>query len=148
RARALIRNDPALANAFAADGFMPLALAVFFGHRETVEALLAAGADVNATTRETMKVTPLQSATAPGNVAIAPLLLARGPRVNARQGGRLFTHLRERAANGRIDLATLLLEHGADVNARMRDGKTPLGFAVERGQSDMAVFLRARGGVQ
>lgn len=148
RARALIERDPALANVFSADGFTPLALAVFFGHRDTVEALLAAGADVNATSRESMKVTPLQSAAAAREVAIARVLIAHGANVNARDGESKFTPLHEAAATGQIDLATLLLDQGADVNARMSDGKTPLGFALERNQTEMAAFLRARGAVQ
>jgi len=148
RVRALVRGDATLANAFSADGFMPLGLAVFFGHPDTTEALLAAGADVNATTREAMKVTPLQSAAAARQVDIARLLIDHGANVNARQVESGFTPLHEAAANGQVDLASLLLDRGADVNARMNDGRTPLGFALECHQTEMATFLRARGAVQ
>jgi len=78
RVRALVKQDASLANAFSSDGFMPLGLAVFFGHRETVEVLLAAGAEVNTASRETMKVTPLHSAAAAREVAIARLLIDHG----------------------------------------------------------------------
>src|SRR5262249_6524805 len=44
--------------------------------------------------------------------------------------------------------ATLLLEHGAKINAKMKDGKTPLDFAVSRNQNEIAAFLRGRGAVQ
>jgi ankyrin repeat protein len=148
RVRALVKRNRSLANEFSSDGFMPLGLAVFFGHLETVEALLAAGAEVNATTRESMKVTPLHSAAAAKQVAIARVLIAHGARVNAAQAESGFTPLHEAALNGDIEFARLLLEHGADINAKMKDRKTPLAFAVEGGQTEMAAFLQERGAVK
>lgn len=148
RVRALIKQDASLVNAFSPDGFMPLGLAVFFGHRQTVEVLLEAGAEVNTASRETMKVTPLHSAAAARQVAIARLLIAHGANVNAGQAESGFTPLHEAAANGDIEFTTLLLEHGAKINAKMKDGKTPLAFAVSRNQNEMAAFLRGRGAVQ
>ena len=50
--RALIQKDPSLVNTHSPDGFTPLGLAAFFGHSEAVDALLAAGAQVNAASRE------------------------------------------------------------------------------------------------
>src|SRR5262249_5719061 len=148
RVRALIKQDASMANAFSSDGFMPLGLAVFFRHMQTVEVLLAAGAEVNTASRETMKVTPLPSAAAARRVAIARLLIAHGADVNAGQAESCFTPLHEAAANGDIEFATLLLEHGAKINAKMKDGKTPLDFAVSRNQNEIAAFLRGRGAVQ
>lgn len=147
RVRALIRRDTSLTNAFAPDGFMPLGLAVFFGHLDTVEALLAAGAEVNTASRDSMKVTPLHSAAAAKQLAIARVLIAHGASVNATQAESGFTPLHEAALNGDIELAKLLLEHGAEINAKMKDGKTPLAFALDRGQPEMAAFLRGRGAV-
>jgi ankyrin repeat protein len=145
RVRALLKQDAALVNAFASDGFFPLGLAVFFGHQETVEALLTAGAEVNVATRETMKVTPLHSAAAARQLAIARVLIAHGAKVNAGQAESGFTPLHEAAANGDLEFAKLLLEHGADINSKMADGKTPLAFAISRSQTEMAAFLRERG---
>src|SRR6185295_18847063 len=148
RVRALIKKDASLTNAFSPDGFTPLGLAVFFGHRETVEALLAAGAEVNTPSRESMKVTPLHSAAAARQVEIARVLIAHGANVNAMQADSGFTPLHEAALNGNLEFARLLLEHGADVNAKMKDGKTPLGFALEQNKSEMVAFLRERGAVE
>jgi ankyrin repeat protein len=60
-----------------------------------------------------MKVTPLHSAAAARQVAIARLLIAHGANVNAAQAESGFTPLYEAAANGDLEFATLLLEHGA-----------------------------------
>ncbi|HMY76061.1 MAG TPA: ankyrin repeat domain-containing protein, partial [Blastocatellia bacterium] len=130
RVRALVKKDPALANAFAPDGFFPLGLAVFFGHKETFDALLAAGADVNAVTRESMKITALHSAVSAKRFEMARTLVARGAEVNPRQAENGIRPLHEAAAGGEIEFAELLLEHGAELNAKTKDGKTPLAFAV------------------
>lgn len=148
RVRALLSQDAALVNAYANDGFFPLGLAVFFGHQATVEALLAAGADVNAVTREAMKISPLHSAVAAGQLTIGKLLLARGANVNARNGEGGFTPLHEAAASGNVEFAKLLLAHKADLNAKTNDGKTPLTFALTRSQTEMVAFLRERGATQ
>ena len=44
RLRTLLEKDPGLVNAYSPDAFTPLGFAVFFGHLETVKALLAGGA--------------------------------------------------------------------------------------------------------
>lgn len=144
---ALIKREPALVNECAPDGFFPLGLAVFFGHLDTVQALLRAGAQVSTPSRESMKVTPLHSAAAAGQLEIAKVLIAQGANVNARAATG-FTALHEAAANGDIPFATLLLEHSADVNAKTDDGKTALSFALERNQAEMGTLLKARGGVE
>jgi len=147
RVRALLKSKPALANAFAPDGFTPLGLAAFFGHVEAVQVLLDGGAKVNVSSRNALKAVPLRSAAVAGHLDIARLLIARGADVNARgEGGE--TPLHEVAGVGRVEFARLLLEHGADINARGDDGKTPLTVALDNKQTEMADFLRSRGGVQ
>ena len=140
RLRELIAADPSLVNSHAPDGFTPLGLAIFFGHSETVNALLDAGADVNLASRESMKVSPLASASAAGQLEIARVLIARGANVNARAASD-FTPLHESAASGRMEFAKLLLENGADVNARTSDGKTPLDYAREHNRAEMVQLL-------
>lgn len=147
RVRALIKSDSALVNAFASDGFFALGLAVFFGHAETVDLLIDAGAEVNMASRESMKVTPLHSAVAARQLTIARKLIAHGADVNARAENG-FTPLQEASANGDIEFAKLLLENGAEINAKANNGKTPLAFALARKRDEMAEFLRARGAVQ
>jgi ankyrin repeat protein len=113
-----LRRDPRAANAYSHDGWTPLHLAAFFGHREVAELLLDHGADVNARSqseRFARANTPLHAAAANRQVAVAELLVARGADVNARDGSG-FTPL-ALAANSRSDLMMLLLlEKGAQAD--------------------------------
>ncbi|HEY0763029.1 MAG TPA: ankyrin repeat domain-containing protein [Pyrinomonadaceae bacterium] len=143
RVRALIKDNPELVNSFSPDGFSPLSLAVFFGQPETVDALLAAGAEVNAPSRETMKLTPLASAMATAQNEIARTLIQHGANVNAK-GESDLTPLHTAAARGNIEAVTLLLEHGADINATTTDGKKPISYAEERNHPEMVEFLKNR----
>ena len=147
RVRTLLKADPTLVNAYGADGFFPLGLAVFFGHDETVSVLLAAGADVNLQSREFMKVSALHSAAARYRLDFAKLLLAHGANPNARAEAG-FTPLHAAAITGQRELAQLLLEHGADINAKDDSGKTPLDHAMKAKHEDLAALLRERGGIQ
>lgn len=54
----LLAHEPQLVNAYADDGFQPLGLACFFGHFETAEYLVKAGAPVNSPSRNALNVTP------------------------------------------------------------------------------------------
>lgn len=143
RVRTLVQQEPANVSSYSPDGFTPLSLAVFFGHPETVDVLLAAGAEVNAASRETMKLTPLASAMATAQNEIARTLIAHGADVNAKAASDL-TPLHTAAARGNIEAATLLLEHGADINATTTDGKKPISYAEERNHPEMVEFLKNR----
>jgi ankyrin repeat protein len=140
RVSKLIADDPSVVNAYSPDGFTPLGFAVFFGEPEIAKALLAAGADVNAASRESMKVTPLASAAAAKQTDIARLLIEHGANVNARAAsGHIPLH--EASANGNVELVTLLIEKGADVHAKTDDGKTPLDFAIEYKRPEVIELL-------
>lgn len=141
RLKELIAADPSLVNSHSNDGFTPLGLAVFFGHPETVNALLDAGADVNLASQESMKVTPLASASAARQFEIARTLIEHGANVNARASND-FTPLHESAASGKLDFVQLLLDNGADVNAKTTDGKTPIDYAREHNRAEMVELLK------
>ncbi|HYV04279.1 MAG TPA: ankyrin repeat domain-containing protein [Blastocatellia bacterium] len=144
RVASLLKQDRALANAFAPDGFFPLGLAAFFKHPETVAVLLEAGADVNAQARNAMGVRAIHAAAASAQLEIARMLVKRHADVNARQQAG-FTPLHEAAMTGQIEFARLLLDHGADVNAKADNGKTALTLAIQAGQEEIAKILRERG---
>jgi ankyrin repeat protein len=115
RLRELLDQNPALANAWAGDGFQPLGLASFFGHVEAAGLLVERGAEVNSASRNDMKVMPLHSAAATSD------------------------------PDTRYELAELLLEAGADPNARQQDEFTPLMAADEHGDGRLRELLVRHG---
>ena len=137
----LVGVDGGLVNAFAADGFYPLGLAAFFGHRAIVEFLLKNGADLKISARNGQKVTALHGAVARRDLEIVKMLLEAGADPNARQE-RGFAPLHDAAANGNAALVELLLKHGALANAKTDDGKTPADMAAERGHKEVVERLR------
>lgn len=147
RVIALATKDKKLVNSYSADGFLPLGLAIFFGHDQTALALLEAGAEVNLASKETMRVTPLHSAVAAKRIEIARKLVEHGAKVNA-TGENDFTPLHEAAATGQLEFAKLLVDSGADVNAKTSDGNTPLSYAVSKKQPVMEAYLRKHGAKQ
>jgi len=115
RLQALLDDDPALANAWAEDGFQPLGLASFFGHVDAVRLLVERGAEVNSASRNDFKVMPLHSAVA------------------------------EKDPETRYEIAKVLLEHGADPNARQQDDYTPLMAADQQGDAALRELLVEHG---
>jgi uncharacterized protein len=116
RVRELLDADPALANAWADDGFQPLGLASFFGNADAARLLVERGAEVNSASRNAMKVMPLHSAAAAQDPVvrheIAQLLLEAGADPNARQQDE-YTPLMAADQHGDARLRDLLVEHGA-----------------------------------
>jgi len=139
--RKLVGANRGLVNGFAADGFYPLGLAAFFGHRAIVELLLKNGADAKTAARNAQKVTALHGAVARRDVEIVKVLLEAGADANARQE-RGFVPLHDAAANGHAALVELLLKHGANADAKTDDGKTAADMAADRGHKDLAEMLK------
>ena len=50
------------------------------------------------------------------------------------------------AGYGHKEIAELLIASGANVNANDEDGKTPLDYAIEFNQTEIADLLRKHGG--
>ncbi len=136
RARGLLDADPALAGAYAEDGFYPLGLAAFFGQPAMVELLLARGAPVDAVARNGTRVMALHAAVAARDLESARLLLAHGADARATQADG-FTPLHGAAQNGQLELVELLLAHGADPSARSSGGHTPLDLAQAQGHGEV-----------
>ena len=128
-------QQPAAVAVRSADGFTPLHLAAFFGQQQAAEALLAAGADVNAVAANAMRVQPLHSAAAGRHTALCALLLAHGAAIDARQHGG-FTPLHAAAQHRDTALVRLLLDHGANPALATDDGRSARDFAA----SDAAVL--------
>jgi len=139
--RRLVTANAGAANSFAADGFYPLGLAAFFGHRAIVEFLLKNGADVRTAARNAQKVTAVHGAVARRDLEIVKMLLEAGADANARQE-RGFVPLHDAAANGHAALVELLLKYGANADAKTDDGKTAGDMAAERGHKELAEMLK------
>jgi ankyrin repeat protein len=109
-----------------------------------VKWLLAAGANVKATTREGA-ITPLFMACTNGNAAIVGAMLMAGADANAVNGNGT-TALMTAAASGSVDAVKVLLDRGAEVKAKERiHGQTALMFAAALNRYDVVKLLMARG---
>jgi uncharacterized protein len=117
RVRQVLDEDPALANAFGADGFHPLGLACFFGHVDSARVLLEHGADVDALSRnDHIQTAAIHTAAASGAVEAA-----------------------------RYELVKLVLEHGADPNLPQRGGFRAIDAARQNGDERLERLLKERG---
>ena len=139
--RARVAADPALAQAWTADGFTALHYPAFFGGLEEAQALVEAGADIEAAARNEMGARPLHSAAAGRHLDVSRLLVERGADVNARQHGG-YVPLHQAAQHGDVELAELLLAAGADPDVALDDGRTAADIAREAGHEQLAERLR------
>lgn len=119
--------------------------AAWQGDAKQVEALLDAGANVNACDEKLG--CPLVAASYSGNLDAVNLLMDRGAKVNA-QDSKGMTALMNASLNGKTDVVRLLLSKGADVNVTtypLVDGRktkaTALRLAKGRGSSDIVSLL-------
>lgn len=155
----LLGQDSSLANAASAGdhyetGVTPLHLAACGGHLAVAQALLAAGAAVNAMARDG---SPLSVAVWEGKTALVALLLKQGAtaRASAPNGE---TALHAAAYKGSVETGRLLIAHGADVNCRTTHGttdmfitsppvcgETPLHLAAAYGHREFIDLLLASG---
>lgn len=113
------------------------------GNVETVEALLSAGAVVDAISPVTGR-TPLLQAVADRNTDIAALLLRRGARIDApnRHG---CTPLMLAVLNRDPAMVEWLLHAGATLDATDMEGRTPLALAEFIADAGLIGLLSHRG---
>src|ERR1041384_549875 len=140
RVAELLDADPGMLNAYAPDGFFPLALAAFFGHPETVKLLLARGADVGQAARNPMKIQALHSAVT-HSFETVKLLVDAGAPVNAKQD-KGWAPLHEAVNRGDVEMTRYLLAHGADPKQQNDDGKSAIGIAADKGNQDILKLLK------
>jgi hypothetical protein len=125
----------------------PLSEAVGDNDLDTVEALLAQGAQVNAI--DDSGFAALHWAAMGGKLEIAQCLVEHGADVNVRSRTGC-TPLHPAARTGELDMIQYLLASGAEVDARIDDrgsaeGNTPLHSAAIRGQLAAAKLLLEHG---
>jgi ankyrin repeat protein len=139
----LLARNPQLVSAYSEDGFQPLGLACYFGHLDSAEYLVKAGAPINSHSNNALKAAPIQSATAGGHRKVVKMLLENRANPNIREQGG-YTPLHAAAQNGDEEMIRTLLFGGADMNLKSDNGKTPLDIAIEAGQ-DKATLLLGEG---
>ena len=137
-----LARKPELVNAYSEDGFQPLGLAAYFGRIEIVKYLLKAGAEVNSPSRNSLGVTPLQSAVAGRHLEITSLLLEAGASPNVCERGG-YTPLHTAVMNGDMDIVRKLIFNGANVDAASEKDEKPLDMALESGHDEIANLLKA-----
>ena len=136
-----LAREPELVNAHSGDGFQPLGLAAYFGHVKAVEYLIKAGAEINSPSKNSLGVTPLQSAVAGCHYEIVDLLLAAGadPNIQDKNG---FTPLHVAAQCGDVRIARALIFGGANLEVTSKDGTQSLDIALASGHNEVAKLIK------
>jgi ankyrin repeat protein len=114
--------------------------AVNAGDVARVQALIAAGADVNALN---LTGTPLHLAAATGQLMIAEMLVNAGADLEAECVPTGVRPLHTAAIHNRTEAAQFLVDRGADMEAPDAHGKTPLAVAAAYGNVEAAATRSA-----
>jgi ankyrin repeat protein len=139
----LVQSNPSSVNDYSADGFTPLGLAAFFGHRETAQQLIAAGADPTLASKNPLGVIPLHSALAGGHKEIARDLIESGNpalQVNTPNKEGWFP-LHYAAHSGDRETADFLMMKGASTSQVNNIGETAAMEARKHGHDALAEIL-------
>lgn len=113
-----------------------------------IRALAKAGADVNEKNKN--DVTPLHLAVSNDRLDLLPTLIELGADVNIRiRGVPLISHLITQPYSNKQALINLLLKYSLDLNVHDNidglKGKTPLHYAIEKGDLSLVLFLLENG---
>jgi len=136
----LLARDPLLVSAYAEDGFQPLGLASFFGHLDSAEYLVKAGAPINTLSRNEIGAAPIHSAVAGGHHKVVKMLLEHRADPNIREQNG-YTPLHTAAQNGDEEMIRILLYGGADLLLTSKDGKTAFDLAMTAGHAKATLLL-------
>jgi ankyrin repeat protein len=146
KVQALLQVDPKLVNEKDSLGDTPLHVAALHGQIEVVQALIAAGADVNAKNNYA-PFTPgdLWPYLSPSNHP-DPVALLSVHAIDQRDTQNGYTPLDLATFSARYKpVVELLVTKGANVNAQASSGASPLFWAVMRDQKDEVKFLIEHG---
>lgn len=127
-------------NGLSRDGFLPLALAAFFGNATAFDRLLPLTRDVNFRARNPQQVAPLHAACARRDARMIEGLLRAGADPNLPQADG-FTPLHAAAHHGEAALAGLLLLFGAERGQKNAKGETAADIARDSGHEWLASRL-------
>ncbi len=122
------------------DGHTGLILASFNGHNEIVELLIQNKALVNLP--NTNRRTALMLASSGPFNEIVTMLLNAGADPNIVDSVEEFSALMFAAAEGQLEVVKTLVNNGADKTLKDIDGDTAYDFAIEKGHTNVAEFLK------
>src|SRR5262245_13053793 len=117
--------------------------ATWAGRLEETEALIEAGADVNA--RDGHGETAIFGAAAWGRSDVVRLLISKGAEVNLTEPLRAYSPLHWAASHGNVETIRVLVEAGADPTLADRLGKLPVDVAHEAGKGAHVAYLKTVG---
>jgi hypothetical protein len=124
--------------------------AAMMGRTDVVALLHARGVDVNIRDSEQVPEIPLVSAAGADRSETVKWLIERGSVINHEWGGfrPICRALANAARNGNIYISRMLVEAGAVLDVLDRTDRTPLTWAIEYGQKEIADYLRSKGAVE
>jgi ankyrin repeat protein len=128
------------ANVPSRDGFLPLALAAFFGNATAFDRLLPLTRDINLRARNPQQVAPLHAACARRDARMVEALLRAGADPNLPQADG-FTPLHAAAHHGDAAIAGLLLLFGSERGQKNDKGDTAADSARAAGHDWLAAVL-------
>ena len=134
----LIKDSPKLVDERDENQYTPLHWAVAKGPIELVEALIKAGADLEA--KDYQEKTPLHVAALSGTKEVVGILIKAGAKKEARDNQKQ-TPLHMASEEGHIEVVEVLLAAGADKEARDKWEYTPLHWAVCNDHIELVKFL-------
>jgi len=119
-----------------------LMLAAFNGHTDLVQLLLEKGANVNLV--DNINRTALMFAsTGPFNSTVE-LLLKHGAEPNKADSEENWTAVMFAAGEGQLEVIKTLVANGADLTMVDVDGESCYDFAVSKGYTEVATYLKAQ----
>jgi ankyrin repeat protein len=130
--QSLLGSQPALASTRDKDGTSAVLLAYTRGHRRVLDALLAAGPDLD-----------VFDAAALGHVNQLEILLGLDPSLAAEERADGTTPLHLAARFGHAAAARRLLDAGADPDARNGEGESAADLARGSGHAELTAMLSA-----